>query len=145
MKNFFTMKTDTLIEELLKAGIAVPYHENGNPNRKECARLLMELEGAEAKAERHQLDRCLCVLHGGSTESEQQAQFVSIATVGGASYDCNIPREVEVDIPGYVFDFLEEAHTVEYIPTEDPNTNKVTIVPKKIKRFKLTLIDRYVR
>lgn len=145
MKNYFTSKNEDLIKELEKANVEVPYMDNGNLDRKAAAKTLMSLESASEQKERKMKERVLCVLHGDGTESGQQAQYVAVTEVGGIHYDANIPREVEVDIPAFVYDYLDSLYFTEMIPMEDFETGKIKVMRKQVKRFKLTTIDRYFK
>lgn len=76
--------------------------------------------------------RIKCIIRNQSGEDGKDAVFARLICDKGA-YEAYIPRETEVEIPDYVYDFLKETEGYELVAQQV--NGKTAMVNKSFKRF----------
>lgn len=77
-------------------------------------------------------NRVKCIIRNQSGEDGKHPVFARLICDRGA-YEAYIPRETEVEIPDYVYDFLKDTEGYEVVPQQV--NGKTEMVNKSFKRF----------
>jgi len=140
--NYAKMKNVDMEALLKERGVEVPY-KDGKINRPQAMALLQSSETIEQKAESRMTEKVMFVISGDTDAAGQQAVFVSLVSAeeGIPDYSALIPRDTEVTVPLYVYNYIQSLYTIEHIPYEDEDGNIAT-KERRVKRFKIDELER---
>ena len=119
--------TDTQVEEADMAAGDIIDTEGNISGPEEGAHGVVETAGVSGKAK-----RIKCVIQNQAGEVGKQPVFVRMLTEHG-SYEAWIPRNTQVEIPEYVYDFLSQSDGYELV-SEQVN-GRTEMVQKPVNRY----------